>query len=59
MSGSLSFEHQSSPILRYVVFYIKEEKSIVVESVGKKNNHESFAKGLKNAISAHYVGGNR
>ena len=35
VSRSLSFEHQSSPIHRYVVFYIKEEKSIVVESVGE------------------------
>ena len=42
MSGSLSFEHQSSPIHRYVVFYIKEEKSIVVESVGEQKHEILF-----------------
>ena len=42
MSKSLSFEHQSSPIHRYVVFYIKEEKSIVVESVGEQNHENSL-----------------
>ena len=42
VSRSLSFEHQSSPIHRYVVFYIKEEKSIVVESVGEQNHENSL-----------------
>ena len=55
VSKSLSFEQQSSPIHRYVVFYIKEEKSIVVESVGEQK-HENYLLNIRRMIVCWQMG---